>query len=167
MPAKKSINNIDTSRGGYTKAEIESRKDQEKKLNGKCDNFKVPDFLKGNKVAIKEFKRLSNELKDKSVLSNIDNIQLGLYCQCYSGYCECVELEKQRGLFAEYTNKGGETNLVEAPWVKLRRQLETQMINIAKSFGFSPVDRLKFVNTNAREDEEDPLIKLLNKKRNK
>lgn len=162
MPARKSINNIDTSKGGYTKEEIEFRKNQEKKINGDCKNFKAPEFLKGNKIALKEFKRLSEELKERDVLSNIDNIQLAVYCQCYSNYCECIQKEKEFGLFAEYTNKNGSTNLVEAPWIKLRRQLEVQMSNIAKQFGFTPVDRLKFTEIK-KEEVVDPLLEILSK----
>ena len=162
MPAKKSINMIDTTKGGYTKEEIERRKAEEKAINGNCDKFTMPPFLKGNKIAEKEFKRLTKELKERETLSNIDNIQLAMYCQCYSTYCECIRLESERGLFTEYTNKAGETNLVEAPWVKLKRQTETQMINIAKSFGFTPADRLKFTGNGKEDKEDDELLKIIN-----
>lgn len=158
---RKSINNIDTSKGGYTKETIEFRKEQEKLINGDLDKWKVPDFIKGNKVATKEFKRLAEELKDREILSNVDNILLGQYCQLYSNYVECINKEREFGLFTEYTNKGGQTNLIEAPWVKLRRQIETQMINISKSFGFDPVSRLRFTEIVKQENEDDELLKIL------
>lgn len=161
MPAKKSINMIDLSKGGYTKEEIEFRKEQEKSMNGDCDKFTVPPFIKGNKIAEKEFKKLTQELKDREVLSNVDNIQLAIYCQCYSTYCECIRLENLKGLFTEYTNKAGETNLVEAPWVKLKRATETQMINLSKQFGFTPVDRLKFTSVIKPKDEQDEVVNII------
>lgn len=125
------------------------------------DKWKTPNFIKGNKVATKEFKRLAKELKEREVLSNVDNILLGQYCQLYSNYVECVKKEQELGLFTEYTNKGGQTNLIEAPWVKLRRQIETQMINISKSFGFDPVSRLKFTEIVKTEEQEDELMEIL------
>lgn len=158
---RKSINNIDTSKGGYTKETIEFRKEQEKMINGDLDKWKVPEFIKGNKVAIKEFKRLAEELKDREILSNVDNILLGQYCQLYSNYVDCVSKEQELGLFTEYTNKGGQTNLIEAPWVKLRRQVETQMINISKSFGFDPASRLRFTEIVKPDEEEDELLNIL------
>lgn len=161
MPAKKSINMIDLSKGGYTKEEIEYRQEQEKAINGDCNKFTMPPFIKGNKIAEKEFKRLTKELKDREVLSNVDNISLAMYCQCYSTYCECIRLENEQGLFQEYTNKAGETNTVEGAWVKLKRATETQMINISKSFGFTPVDRLKFTSVQKPKEESDPLLSIL------
>lgn len=161
MPSKKSINNIDTSKGGYTKEQIEYRQQQENIVNGDCDKFTMPPFLKGNKIAKKEFEKLTKELKDRKVLSNVDNIQLAMYCNCYSTYCECVRLENEKGLFTEYTNKAGETNLIEAPWVKLKRGTETQMINISKQFGFTPVDRLKFTTVTKPSIVEDPVAKAI------
>ena len=154
--------NVDSVVGGITKAEREFRKEQERKINGDLDKWEVPTFLKGDKVAIKEFKRLSEELKNMEVLSNIDNITLGLYCQCFSNYVECVKQEREHGLFIEYTNKNGSTNLQEAPWVKLRRQLETQMVNIAKQFGFTPKDRLSFIDIKPKQEEKDELLDILN-----
>lgn len=158
---RKSISNIDTSKGGYTKETIEFRKEQEKMINGDLDKWKVPEFIKGNKVAIKEFKRLAEELKDREILSNVDNILLGQYCQLYSNYVECVRKEQELGLFTEYTNKGGQTNLIEAPWIKLRRQVETQMINISKSFGFDPASRLRFIEIFKQDEEENELLNIL------
>ncbi|MBZ9635508.1 phage terminase small subunit P27 family [Clostridium sp. FP1] len=161
MPSRKSINNIDTKKGGYTKEQIEYRQQQEKKANGDCDKFTMPPFIKGNKIAEKEFKKLTKELKERKVLSNVDSTQLAMYCNCYSTYCECIRLENDKGLFSEYTNKAGETNLVEAPWIKLKRATETQMINIAIKFGFSPADRLKFTSVTKPEVIENPVAKAI------
>ena len=159
---RKSINSQNIQTSSYTKAEAEERKQIEKELNGECDCFEMPIFLEGNEVATNEFIRLSEELRKIGVLSNVDNVQLGMYCQLYSTYLECVKQENEKGLFLEYTNKGGETNLVEAPWVKLKRATETQMITLGKQFGFTPVDRLKFIGIKKEEKNEDPLMMLLN-----
>lgn len=158
---RKSINSQNIQTSSYTKAEAEERKQIEKELNGECDDFEMPIFLDGNEVAIDEFIRLSNELRKMGVLSNVDNVQLGMYCQLYSTYLECVKQENEKGLFLEYTNKGGETNLVEAPWVKLKRATETQMITLGKQFGLTPVDRLKFIGMKKEEKNDDPLMDLL------
>ena len=159
---RKSIFAQDIQHSSYTKAEAEEIGRIERELNGKCDNFEPPTFLEGNEIALAEFERLAEELYEIGVLSNVDNISLGMYCQLYSTYVDCVRLEKEQGLFTSYTNKGGETNLVEAPWSKLKRQTETQMINLSKQLGLTPVDRLKFINMKkADKEEQDPLLALL------
>lgn len=140
---------------GFTKAERSERLELEKKINGECNNFKVPPFIKNSPNALKEFKRLKKELLDREVLSNLDNISLAQYCLLYSNYIDCLALEEEKGLFTEYENKGGGVNLIEAPWVKLRRATETQMINIGKNFGFSPVDRQKLVKPKVEEGKDE------------
>lgn len=140
---------------GFTKAERSERLELEKKINLECDNFKIPTFIKNNKEALKEFKRLKKELLDREVLSNLDNISLAQYCLLYSNYIDCIALEEEKGLFVEYVNKGGATNTIEAPWVKLRRATETQMINIGKNFGLSPVDRQKLVRPKTEEEGDE------------
>ena len=162
MGGRKSIFAQDINHTSYTKAEAEERMEIERTLNGKCDNFEPPTFLEGNEIALAEFERLAEELHEIGVLSNVDNISLGMYCQLYSTYVDCVRLERENGSFQNYTNKGGETNLVEAPWSKLKRQTETQMINLSKQLGLTPVDRLKFINIKkADKEEKDPLLTLL------
>lgn len=154
---RKSINNIDISKGGYTKETIEFRKEQEKKINGDLDKWEIPEFIKDNNIAIKEFKRLAEELKYREVLSNVDNILLGQYCELYSEYIDCIKKRREFGSFIEYTNKGGQTNLIEAPWTKLRGQVETRMMNISKSFGFDPVSRLRFTDIVKPEEQKDEI----------
>ena len=120
-------------------------------------NFRMPDFIKGDKVAESEFKRMSKELSelDPGFLTNIDNIQLGMYCRLFSIYKQCLADEQEKGLFTSYTNKGGSENVVEAPWSKLRRATETQIMMLSKSFGLSPLDRRKFKDCKPEQIESD------------
>jgi P27 family predicted phage terminase small subunit len=161
---RKSINTINPDRSSYTRAEVQERIEIENELNGDCDNFEIPSFLEGNVVAIEEFNKIAAELKKIGVISNLDSTQLGMYCQLYAQYVECIRLENEHGLFSEYTNKSGETNLVEAPWSKLKRQTESQMIALGKQFGLTPVDRLKMIPIKQNEkDNKDPLLNILKK----
>lgn len=161
---RKSINAIDPNWSPYTKAEAQERIEIEAELNGGCDNFEIPSFLEGNEVAIEEFNKIAAELKKIGVISNLDSTQLGMYCQLYAQYVECIRLENEHGLFHEYTNKSGETNLVEAPWSKLKRQTESQMIALGKQFGLTPVDRLKMIPIKQNDrDSKDPLLSILKK----
>lgn len=161
MPAKKSIYEMDLSNGGYRKEEIEYRKQQEDEMNGILDNYIIPDFILGDDVAIEKFKFLSDELEKRKMLANVDNVALAQYCKLYSEYCKCVEAIDEFGLWVEYTNQGGKTNIVESPYLKTKRQCETQMLALSKQFGFTPKDRLGLTPTKPKKEEKDPLLKIL------
>lgn len=157
MGAKKSIFETDLTKTHRNKDEIEFRKRQEEFMNGVLDNYEIPDFIKDDSIAVEKFKFLSDELEKKKILSNVDNVALGQYCKLYSEYCKCVEAIKTYGLWIEYTNQGGKTNVVESPYLKTKRQCETQMIQLSKQFGFTPKDRLGLTPTKPQEKEKDEI----------
>lgn len=65
-----------------TKAEIEERKNSEVKANS--DKIKPPKNL--TKDEKKEFKKISNELIQIGIMSNLDCNSLGMYIRAYTNY---------------------------------------------------------------------------------
>lgn len=135
-----------------TKAEIQARRENEKKLRPKADKIKPPKWL--SKEARKEFKRLAKELAEIKLLTNVDVDLLAAYCDAYVDYQRCTEIIAAEGLMVEYTNKAAETNKVPHPLLTKKKQLFEQMKAIAAEFGLTPSARAKLALP--REEEKEP-----------
>ncbi|MGQ0518440.1 phage terminase small subunit P27 family, partial [Bacillus sp. D-CC] len=82
-------------------------------------------------VAKKEFNRISKELMELDLITNVDINALAAYCDAYSDYVECTKIISEEGLMVEYTNKAAETNKVPHPLLTKKKQLHEQMKSLA------------------------------------
>lgn len=137
-----------------TKEEKEYRLKEEKKLKMSSNQLKPPKWL--GKVAKKEFKRIVKNLDELDILANVDLYLLAIYCDSYEKYVDATEeLKEQGSLTIWHTNKAGERNLVESPYVKIQSKYATTITKIASQFGFSVSARLKMIPPKP-EKNDDP-----------
>ena len=140
-----------------TKEEIDIRKQQEeelKKLNS--DKVKPPTWL--SKVAKKIFKDIASELQTIELLKNIDNYGLAVLSDAISKYIECTIQMHNEELMIEYTNKNGNTNVIENPLIRTQIKYAEVVRKYSSDFGLSPAARLKIIQQNTpelSEEEED------------
>lgn len=127
---------------GYTKEQIQDATEREEFLNKFDGDITIPSFL--NEEEKETYLFLVNELLEINLYTNLDSIIVGQYVQLYHQYMKALETLRVEGQFVSYTNKGGETNVVESASSKLVRQLLVSMQNISKKLPFSPLDRLQF-----------------------
>ncbi|MBK1809147.1 phage terminase small subunit P27 family [Clostridium sp. YIM B02505] len=115
---------------------------------------KTPSWLRDN-IAKKEWKRLVEQFKNIGVISNLDLNNLGAYCNAYSSYLEATKELKGQALTIEYTNKGGSTNLIENPLIKIQIKYSDEMKRYSSLLGLTIDSRLKMATIKLNETKKD------------
>lgn len=155
--------NVTAIQSHRSKEEIEQRLKSEKAITGDSDNIYIPDFIRDDEVAVREFLRIAGELQKVDLITNVDIGMLGLYADSYSKYVESTMCMRNQPLVIEYTNKGGETNPVANPYIKVQQQYAEKMMKLSNSFGLDPASRSKIAHLQPsnKEEEEDALKVML------
>lgn len=151
--------------GAYTKEAMRERVEREKAITGDSDNIPPPKFIENDEIALEEFYRVVDELKKVGIATNVDSVMLGVYANCYSIYYRAtLEIEEQ-DLITEYTNKGGATNSVINPYIKIQQQYMASLMKISEKFGLDPSSRAKIAHLQPSEKDEkkDPLLLMAEK----
>lgn len=159
---KKCVNAL---QGAYTKEAIKQRVEMEKAITGDSDNIPPPKFIENDEIALAEFYRVVDELKKVNIVTNVDSVMLGVYANCYSIYYRAtLEIEEQ-DLITEYTNKGGATNSVINPYIKIQQQYMASLMKISEKFGLDPSSRAKIAHLQPsdKEEKKDPLMLMVEK----
>ena len=157
--------NVTALQGNYSKEMIQERLEQEKSITGDSDNIIIPLFIRHDDVAVEEFLRIVEELKKVNLVTNVDSTLLGIYADCYSKYVESTMAMANEPLVVEYTNKGGETNSVANPYIKIQNQYMQMLMKISEKYGLDPSSRSKIAHLQPSDKEEktDPLLDLMRK----
>lgn len=151
--------NIQVAKGNpnnLTKAEIKRRQTNEEKLKPNTDSIRAPSWL--DEKALEEWERIAGELEELELLTNVDLSILAIYCDAYSKYLLATETIESQGMFMEYTNKGGATNVIEHPSVKAQIKYSDLMRKIGIEFGLTPASRAKIA---IRQPGDEPTNKFL------
>ena len=138
-----------------TKAEIEARQQAEEQFKPNTDNIKPPIWL--DAVGKKEWNRVAKELEELNILTNVDIAALGMYCDAYSKYQLATEKINKEGMFIEYTNKAGATNMIEHPAVKAQVKYADLIKKLCSEFGLTPSARAKITLPKQEENKEETL----------
>lgn len=151
--------------GAYTKEAMEERVAKEKAITGDSDNIPPPKFIENDEIALAEFYRVVDELRKVNIVTNVDSVMLGMYANCYSLYYRATIEIGEQGLVTEYTNKGGATNAVINPYIKIQQQYMTSLMKISEKFGLDPSSRAKIAHLQPsdKEKKEDPLMAMAEK----
>ena len=157
--------NVTALQGNYSKEMIQERLEQEKSITGDSHNIIIPLFIRHHDVAVEEFLRIVEELKKVNLVTNVDSTLLGIYADCYSKYVESTMAMANEPLVVEYTNKGGETNSVANPYIKIQNQYMQMLMKISEKYGLDPSSRSKIAHLQPsnKEEEVDPLVDLMKK----
>ncbi|WP_019850637.1 phage terminase small subunit P27 family [Desulfitobacterium sp. PCE1] len=141
-----------------TKEEIAKRKDAEQKLKG--DDalvYKPPKHLKPEEKKIYRF--LVKELQASGILCNLDIMILEQTVDSVCRLKECKALIDQYGILL----KKGNDEFAKNPACTAYKDYNSIFNKCCMELGLSPSARAKLaqVNINAKETEEDPLLKAL------
>ena len=131
-----------------TKAEIQTRIDNEKKLKGDSSNLKPPKHL--SKEQKKIFKEIVKKLEASQILSDKDVYLLSEFS---------VSIDRLQEI---------ERRINEEPGLLFDQKVMSTKDKYTKIFfrgcnelGFSPQSRAKIANINMQEEKENPLLKVL------
>lgn len=136
-----------------TKDEIEKRQQQEKTLEKLQSNkIRPPTWL--GKVGKKIFKDIVKELQAISILVNVDVYGLAITADAMDKYIRCtMALHTEMLRVDEITNSG--ITQKENPLVKTQMRYADTFNKYSANFGLSPVARLKIVQANTPDLDED------------
>lgn len=150
--------------GEFTKEEQEKRKQAEEKLKGKSDKLtKAPSWLSKN--AKKEYKKIIEEIKDLDICMNVDIDTIGMIATCLATIKECEKTLQEEGYFIKGKNSRGYDMTVEHPCIKVQLKYMDMLKKYMSEVPiFSPSGRAKLslMNIQAQQEEQDPILKIIN-----
>lgn len=151
MSIKQIIENGNKSH--LTKEEIEKREQQEKKLEKLNSNkIKPPVWL--GKDAKKIFKDIVKEMKVLDILVNVDIYGLSIIADAMEKYIKCtVTLHSEEMKITTMTKKG--PVVIENPTIKTQMKYADVFNKYSQNYGLSPSARLKIVQQNTPEVDDD------------
>lgn len=134
------------------------RPDKEpKRLQLAASDIKAPAFLRQNKVALDEWKRVVPHLQEAGVLAAADVSLLTSYCVLYSRWRAASQDVETNGLILTVTSttRTGKTQKpVPNPACALEVSYQAQMMRTAVKFGINPLDRPRVEMTSPFDDDD-------------
>jgi len=146
---------LNMQEGHLTKEQQKEKELQEEIIQTATDQLQKPPLWLRDNIAKKEWKRLVEQFKAISVISNLDLNNLGAYCNAYSFYLEATKELKGKPLTVEYTNKGGSTNVIENPLIKIQIKYSDEMKRFSSLLGLTIDSRLKMATIKLNETKKD------------
>jgi len=141
--------------GNLTKEQQEEKRLQEEIISTGSEQLQEPPKWLRDNVAKKEWRRLVEQFKTLGVISNLDLNNLGAYCNSYSSYLEATKELKGQPLTMEYTNKGGATNIIENPLIKIQMKYSDEMRKYSSLLGLTIDSRLKLATIKLTETKKE------------
>ncbi|NMM65487.1 phage terminase small subunit P27 family [Clostridium sp. P21] len=134
----------------FTKEELQTRQEQEKRLKGLADNIKPPAYL--SKTQKKIFKYIVQELKVSGILCNLD-IYVLTTCSIAIDRLQDIETLINKDI----------NNLYNKDLMASKDKYTKDLFRCTSELSLSPQSRAKLGNLNlqVKKDEEDPVKKAL------
>lgn len=114
-----------------------------------------PDHIKGE--ARKEWFRISKQLHELGLLTEIDRAALAAYCVAWGRWVEAEEQLTKYGTVIKSPDKGW---LVQSPYLSIANRAMDQMAKLLAEFGMSPSSRSRVQSVKAQDmgDEMEGLL---------
>jgi P27 family predicted phage terminase small subunit len=90
-----------------------------------------------------EWKRVCEGLIEYGMLASVDYDTIEAYCDAVVTFRKASRILAKEGLTTFMTNKTGITYEVASPYVTIKKDAATRMLQIAREFGFTPASRVK------------------------
>ena len=145
---------LNMQEGHLTKEQQVEKELQENIIKTGSEQLEKPPTWLRNNIAKKEWKRLVEQFETIGVISNLDLNNLGAYCNSYSFYLEATKLLKNEPLTVEYTNKGGSTNIIENPIIKIQIKYSDEMKRFSSLLGLTIDSRLKMASIKLEKSKD-------------
>lgn len=99
------------------------------------------------------------ELYTKNIMYTMDLPQLEIYCKAMQDYWKADDMIEEEGAVYYHTNKAGETNPTQSPWINVKMKSWEIINRLSAKFGMTPIDRNKL--DAPKEEPDNPLDKIL------
>ena len=135
------------------------RPDKEpKRLQFTANEIKPPLFIRKNKIAHEEWKRVVPHLLEADVIKDPDLSLLASYCVLYSRWRAASQDVETNGLILTVTSttRTGKTQKpIPNPACSLEQSYQAHMMRTAVKFGINPLDRPRVEITSPFDDDDD------------
>ncbi|WP_141549574.1 phage terminase small subunit P27 family [Bacillus cereus] len=149
-----------------TQAELKDRAIEEKKMMGATDKVQTPpEYL--NPLAKRYYEFIVTELEVKKMLDNLDVLTLVELCEVLSALRDLqMDIDENKYKYETF-DRSGNVIWKENPSVKQKLNYTTQFRALCSELGISPAARAQLAGAKieAKEQEADPLLKLLSRKK--
>ena len=150
---------LEGNKNRKTKEEINQRLEAEKSLDPGSDKVKPPTWL--CKEAKKEFKFLSEQLKQIKLITNNDIHMLAVYCDAYTDYVKFTKIIDDEGPWIGLAVKDEDGDITWSdkkphPMLTKKKAAFEIMAKVAGEFGFTPGARAKIAIPKKEEKKETP-----------
>lgn len=115
----------------------------------------VPEWLGAE--GREEWARRAPQLEKAGLLSEVDQVTFGIYCQAYEQLVRSLgEINGKHGGYTTFTDKG---NIIQHPAVSIMHKARADLLKLGREFGMTPSSR-SGLNIGSNEDPDDPLSSL-------
>jgi len=135
-----------------------------RRLNSAAPNLKpaLPEPPASLTAAAKaEWARLSQELFDAGLLTNVDRDALATYCEFWADWVDARSHIDVPGGKVFITEKGYQQ---QSPWVGMANKAAANMLRIAAEFGLTPASRARLAVAPPKTEEDEIEEKVFGKK---
>ena len=147
---------LENNKNRLTKKQIQERIDGQ--IHPNTNQINCPDWL--DEIGRREWERITNELIELGLMTNIDVVSLGIYCDAYSKYVEATLQIQEDGLTVEHINNQGAKNTVTNPAVQVANKYADLIKKFVIEFGLTPSARAKLAIPKKEEKEPSKLDKM-------
>lgn len=98
---------------------------------------------------------LTRQLFEAGVIASLDMQALRVLCETIELYTDATDEMRRLGIMIQQTNKGGFTNWVQNPAVRIQRLAASQMMTLLNKFGMTPAARTGIPFDQQAENEDE------------
>ena len=107
--------------------------------------------------AKKEWRRMSKQLEQLGLLTELDRAAFAAYCQAYARWKEAEEFITKHGSMIRTPNG----YLQQVPQVSIAQTIQKLMLKYCAEFGLTPSSRSRIIASDGKSDTEDEMEQLL------
>lgn len=134
---------LEQQTGNLTKEDKERKRlEQQAVMTGDDDLKRTPSWLIDS-VAKEEYKRVLKDLKNITIMGNLDLANIVGYCNAYAMYRKATEQLAGEKLIVEKVSASGATYKAENPLIMVQKKYAEEMRKFASLCGMTIDSRLK------------------------
>lgn len=146
---------LSEQKGNLTVEQQNQKLQEEKNAKGSDDKLDKPPAYLSGKAAREEWKNIVSELREKTLISNLDIGALAVYCNAFNDYIEVTKKCKKEDKIIERPNKNGDMIKQINPLITLQQKYAEEMRKSAAKCGIDINSRLKAATIKISEQEKE------------
>lgn len=148
---------LEMQKSHLTLVQKQNREIEEELAVTENDELRIPPEWLVDDIAVKEWKRIVEQLEEIEMVGNLDYANLGGYCNAYANYIRATDQLKHEKFIIERRTRTG-TIIVRNPLIDVQQQYAAELRRFASLCGMTVDARLRAASAK-KEKKEDVLEK--------